>query len=183
LEFRRVLFRSSQALLSLTRRTQRPDRLPPLARRRRHVVMHVVVTSPDSRRHTDAASHLSMCRRPPGAPRGAVAPPRRHAVRHVVLVPSDPGIPMRRPRIAAACRAALATAGLTGGGTQQKDGAPSGARSQGAAKGADREKEPFPGLSGGEIAERALKATTGAESLRMQGDMPDEESGGTLHID
>ncbi len=90
---------------------------------------------------------------------------------------------MRRTAIAAVCLAAMATAGLTGCGTQQKDGSPSGSRSQGAAKGADREKEPFPGLSGGEIAERALKATTGAESLRMQGDMPDEESGGTLHID
>lgn len=90
---------------------------------------------------------------------------------------------MRRTAIAAVCLAAVATAGLTGCGTQGKDGSPSGSRSQGPAKGADREKEPFPGLSGGEITERALKATTGAESLRMQGDMPDEESGGTLHID
>ncbi|MEU5141503.1 hypothetical protein [Streptomyces sp. NPDC021139] len=43
--------------------------------------------------------------------------------------------------------------------------------------------EPFAGLTGAEISERALKATTGARSLRMTGSVPDEESGGTLKID
>ncbi len=43
--------------------------------------------------------------------------------------------------------------------------------------------EPFAGLSAAEISERAFKATTGARSLRMTGDVPDEESGGTIRID
>ncbi|MCZ4637757.1 hypothetical protein, partial [Streptomyces rubrogriseus] len=43
--------------------------------------------------------------------------------------------------------------------------------------------EPFAGLSGAEISERALKATTGARSLRMTGSVPDDESGDTIEID
>ncbi|WP_282088038.1 hypothetical protein [Streptomyces tendae] len=43
--------------------------------------------------------------------------------------------------------------------------------------------EPFAGLTGAEISERALKATTGARSLRMTGTVPDEESGSTIKID
>ncbi|NEC39393.1 hypothetical protein [Streptomyces rubrogriseus] len=43
--------------------------------------------------------------------------------------------------------------------------------------------EPFAGLTGAEISERALKATTGARSLRMTGSVPDDESGGTIEID
>ncbi|CAM5458586.1 hypothetical protein ACFW5U_29370 [Streptomyces rochei] len=42
---------------------------------------------------------------------------------------------------------------------------------------------PFAGLSATEISDRALEATTGARSLRMTGDVPDEESGGTIRID
>ncbi|MFF0673994.1 hypothetical protein ACFYVE_38005 [Streptomyces tendae] len=44
-------------------------------------------------------------------------------------------------------------------------------------------KEPFTGLTGEQISERALKATTEARSLRMSGTVPDEESGGTIKID
>ncbi|WP_432163073.1 hypothetical protein [Streptomyces tendae] len=44
-------------------------------------------------------------------------------------------------------------------------------------------KEPFTGLTGAQISERALKATTQARSLRMSGTVPDEESGGTIKID
>ncbi|MFD7467511.1 hypothetical protein [Streptomyces tendae] len=44
-------------------------------------------------------------------------------------------------------------------------------------------KEPFTGLTGAQISERALKATTEARSLRMSGTVPDEESGGTIKID
>jgi hypothetical protein len=44
-------------------------------------------------------------------------------------------------------------------------------------------KGPFAGLTGGEIADRSLTATTGASSLRLKGDIPDDESGGTIVID
>ncbi|AWW39179.1 hypothetical protein [Streptomyces cadmiisoli] len=56
--------------------------------------------------------------------------------------------------------------------------------------GADREpsrsaksKEPFAGLTGGEIADRALEATTGASSLRVAGDVPDGPDDATIHMD
>jgi hypothetical protein len=77
---------------------------------------------------------------------------------------------MRRTVLAALCLAAAATAGLTGclPGETDADSKPKG---------------PFAGLSGGEIADRAVKATTGATSLRMKGDVPDEEDGGSVRID
>lgn len=77
---------------------------------------------------------------------------------------------MRRTALAALCLAAVATAGLTGcqSGQDKADSKP---------------KEPFAGLTGGEIADRALKATTGASSLRMKGDVADDESDGTIRID
>ncbi|WP_369235722.1 hypothetical protein AB5J56_26630 [Streptomyces sp. R21] len=73
---------------------------------------------------------------------------------------------MRRTALAALCLAAAATASLTG-----------------CMSGEDKPKGPFAGLSGGEIADRSVKATTGASSLRMKGDVPDDESGGTIRID
>ncbi|CAL9484644.1 hypothetical protein [Streptomyces griseomycini] len=96
---------------------------------------------------------------------------------------------MRRTALAALCLAAVATAGLTGCGGE--GGANSGTSSDSAGQNTAKERksspepkeEPFAGLTGGEIAERALKATTGASSLRMKGDVPDEETGGTIHID
>ncbi|GAA3070372.1 hypothetical protein [Streptomyces glomeratus] len=77
---------------------------------------------------------------------------------------------MRRTALAALCLAAAATAGLTGclPGQNSADAKP---------------KEPFAGLTGGEIADRSMKATTGATSLRMKGDIPDDESNGTIRID
>ncbi|WP_217242397.1 hypothetical protein [Streptomyces sp. AC555_RSS877] len=89
---------------------------------------------------------------------------------------------MRRTTLAALCLAAAATTGLTGCLPDQNkaDSKPdTPARSSASAT----PKDPFAGLSGGEIAERAMEATTGASSLRMKGDIPDEESGGTLQID
>ncbi|MEW2164319.1 hypothetical protein AB0912_15200 [Streptomyces sp. NPDC007084] len=77
---------------------------------------------------------------------------------------------MRRTALAALCLAAAATAGLTG---CQPDGT----------KADSKPKGPFAGLSGGEIADRAVKATTGATSLRMKGDVPDDEDGGNIRID
>ncbi|AXL89073.1 hypothetical protein C4J65_12705 [Streptomyces sp. CB09001] len=53
----------------------------------------------------------------------------------------------------------------------------------GASASASAPDEPFAGLTGAEISERALKATTGARSLRMTGSVPDDESGGTIEID
>ncbi|MGW3492511.1 hypothetical protein [Streptomyces sp. NPDC001020] len=77
---------------------------------------------------------------------------------------------MRRTAFAALCLAAAAAAGVTGclPGGKQAD---------------DKPKEPFAGISGGEIVQRAVKATTGASSLRMTGDIHDDESGGTIRID
>ncbi|MGW5234407.1 hypothetical protein ACWEQU_19460 [Streptomyces nodosus] len=71
---------------------------------------------------------------------------------------------MRRTAFAALCLAAAATAGLTGCADKKPEG-------------------PFAGLSGSEIAERAMKATTGAPSLRMTGDVQDDDTGGTIRID
>ncbi|MEV5317220.1 hypothetical protein AB0K92_06000 [Streptomyces sp. NPDC052687] len=77
---------------------------------------------------------------------------------------------MRRTTLAALCLAAATTVGLTGclPGQDTAD---------------DKPKGPFAGLTGGEIADRAVKATTGASSLRMAGEVPDEESGGTIRFD
>lgn len=77
---------------------------------------------------------------------------------------------MRRTALAALCLAAAATAGLTGCLPDET-------------KADSKPKGPFAGLSGGEIADRAVKATTGAASLRMKGDVPDDEDGGTIRID
>lgn len=77
---------------------------------------------------------------------------------------------MRRTALAALCLAAAATTGLTGCLPGQN-------------KADDKPKGPFAGLTGGEIADRALKATTGATSLRMKGDVPDDQSSGTISMD
>jgi hypothetical protein len=98
---------------------------------------------------------------------------------------------MRRTALAALCLAAAATTGLTGclPGQDAADSRPSTPSTQstpsttGTSRASGTPKEPFAGLSGGEIADRAVEATTGASSLRMKGDIPDDESGGTLRID
>ncbi|MGC0340165.1 hypothetical protein [Streptomyces sp. SLBN-8D4] len=92
---------------------------------------------------------------------------------------------MRRTALAALCIAAAATAGLTGCQPGQ-DKADSGTNASSASAGSGTpaaKKEPFAGLTGGEIADRATKATTGAASLRMKGDIPDDESGATIRLD
>ncbi len=77
---------------------------------------------------------------------------------------------MRRTALAALCVAAAATVSLTGclPGDNEAD---------------SKKKEPYADLSGGEIAERAVKATRAATSLRIKGEVPDEESGGTVRLD
>ncbi|WP_405860471.1 hypothetical protein OG407_22030 [Streptomyces sp. NBC_01515] len=77
---------------------------------------------------------------------------------------------MRRTALAALCLTTVAAAGLTG-------------CLPGADKADSKPKGPFAGLTGGEIADRSLTATTGASSLRLKGDIPDDESGGTIVID
>ncbi|MFE9355704.1 hypothetical protein [Streptomyces olivaceoviridis] len=78
---------------------------------------------------------------------------------------------MRRTALAALCLAAAATAGLTTGCQPGQDSADS------------KPKGPFAGLSGGQIAERALKATTDATSVRLKGRVTDDESKGVIDID
>ncbi|MFI9822972.1 hypothetical protein ACIHFC_21215 [Streptomyces sp. NPDC052013] len=98
---------------------------------------------------------------------------------------------MRRTALAALCLAAVAGAGLTGclpgedkaSKTSQQPEDVKHTKGTKNTRDAKDKKEPFAGLTGGEITDRALRATTGASSLRMKGDVPDEESGGTLHFD
>ncbi|MER7926285.1 hypothetical protein ABTY96_24590 [Streptomyces sp. NPDC096057] len=77
---------------------------------------------------------------------------------------------MRRTALAALCLTAVAAAGLSGclPGKDKADSKPKG---------------PFAGLTGGQIADRSITATSAASSLRMKGDVPDDESGGTIVID
>lgn len=94
---------------------------------------------------------------------------------------------MRRTALAALCLAAATTVGLTGcqSGQSGKDTADSKPGKAGSSPSStpSKAKEPFAGLTGGEIADRAVEATTGASSLRMKGDVPDDGSGGTIEID
>ncbi|GAB2937706.1 hypothetical protein [Streptomyces heilongjiangensis] len=73
---------------------------------------------------------------------------------------------MRRTALAALCIAAAATFSLTG-----------------CLPGDDKSNEPFSGLSGGEIADKAVKATSDADSLRMKGEIQDDSAGGTINLD
>ncbi|WP_151477004.1 hypothetical protein [Streptomyces albicerus] len=75
---------------------------------------------------------------------------------------------MRRTALAALCLAATATVSLTGclPGEDKADSEPKG---------------PFAGLTGGEIADRAVKATSNTSSLRMKADI--EEDGVRMSLD
>ncbi|MGW0706061.1 hypothetical protein ACWD4G_08870 [Streptomyces sp. NPDC002643] len=74
---------------------------------------------------------------------------------------------MRRTALAALCIAAAATVSLTGclPGSEPK------------------EEGPFAGMTGGEIADKSVKATSGAESLRMKGEIQDDSAGGAVQLD
>lgn len=67
---------------------------------------------------------------------------------------------MRRTALAALCITAVATFSLTG-----------------CLSGEDKADGPFAGLTGGEIADKAVKATSEADSLRMKGEIQDESAG------
>ncbi|MGW0845219.1 hypothetical protein ACWD26_34820 [Streptomyces sp. NPDC002787] len=73
---------------------------------------------------------------------------------------------MRRTALAAVCIAAAATFSLTG-----------------CLPGEDKPEGPFAGLTGGEIADKAVKATSDADSLRMKGEVQDDSAGGTVQMD
>jgi hypothetical protein len=86
---------------------------------------------------------------------------------------------MRRTALAALCLTAVATVAVTG--CQGEDKSEGKAKDKAASS--SKPKEAFAGLTGGQIADRAVKATRGADSLRITGDIPDEESGGTIGMD
>ncbi|GHB60608.1 lipoprotein [Streptomyces viridiviolaceus] len=94
---------------------------------------------------------------------------------------------MRRTAFAALCIVAAAATGLTGclPGQGRADAEPgtSGQQPSTSASKAEEKKEPFAGLTGGEIVERAVEATAGAASLRITGDVPDDRGGGTVRVD
>ncbi|MER6674918.1 hypothetical protein [Streptomyces sp. NPDC000983] len=92
---------------------------------------------------------------------------------------------MRRTALAALCLTAVASLAVTGcqgdkATNEGKDRTSTGTSA--GQKEKDTPKEAFAGLSGGEIAERAVKATSGADSFRIEGDIRDEESGGTISL-
>ncbi|MEV8319513.1 hypothetical protein AB0Q95_35690 [Streptomyces sp. NPDC059900] len=87
---------------------------------------------------------------------------------------------MRRTTLAAVCLAAAATVGLTACGTESAGSGGSGS-ARGSSDAGKKKAEPFPGLSGPEIVDKAVKATTDASSLTVQGKVPDE--GGTIGLD
>ncbi|WP_367322591.1 hypothetical protein [Streptomyces sp. HUAS ZL42] len=92
---------------------------------------------------------------------------------------------MRRTAIAALCLAAAAATGLTACQSDQgkADAQPGDSGRPSQSSQAAKPKEPFAGLTADEIADRAMSATTGATSLRMKGEVPDDESSGTISLD
>lgn len=94
---------------------------------------------------------------------------------------------MRRTALAALCLTAVATMAVTGcQGDDKSEGKAKdkpGAGQSDKAGSSSKPKEAFAGLTGGEIVDRAVKATSGADSFRIKGDIPDEESGGTISMD
>ncbi|WP_328871893.1 hypothetical protein OHT76_18250 [Streptomyces sp. NBC_00287] len=94
---------------------------------------------------------------------------------------------MRRTALAALCLTAVATVAVTGcQGDDKSEGKakdkPSAGQSDKASPSSEP-KEAFAGLTGGEIVDRAVQATSDADSFRIKGDIPDEESGGRIGMD
>ncbi|WP_435612081.1 hypothetical protein [Streptomyces sp. bgisy159] len=92
---------------------------------------------------------------------------------------------MRRTALAALCVAAATATTLTACQSDKGDTVSTSDKSTGATASATTtpERDPFAGLSGGEIADRALTATKGTSSLRVKGDIPDDETGDVITID
>ncbi|MFK4066148.1 hypothetical protein [Streptomyces sp. NPDC029674] len=72
---------------------------------------------------------------------------------------------LRRTAALTACLVA-ATVGLTACGSEKDD----------------KPKEPFAGMSGTEIVDKAVKATKGAESLKLAGEVSDDEESGPMKM-
>ncbi|GGO56002.1 hypothetical protein ABT039_01475 [Streptomyces lasiicapitis] len=95
---------------------------------------------------------------------------------------------LRRGTLAAACLTAAATVALTACGSDKSDGSSGSSAAKDRKNASERKeerekKEPFAGLSGPQIVDKAMKATSGASSLRLKGIGPDDEGGsGTLDI-
>ncbi|MGA4841450.1 hypothetical protein [Streptomyces sp. G45] len=86
-----------------------------------------------------------------------------------------------RTAIAALCLTAAAAVTLTACGDDKGDGA-DGAKGAKKPAAATKQKEPFAGLSGPDVIEKAVRATSSAKALRIKGSAPDGE-GGTVTMD
>lgn len=84
---------------------------------------------------------------------------------------------MRRTALAALCLAAAATVSLTGclPGEDKADKTDKADKGGAAATSAGKPTGPFAGLTGGEIADRSVDTTSHASSLRMKGDILDDD--------
>ncbi|MFJ5777795.1 hypothetical protein [Streptomyces sp. NPDC093094] len=89
---------------------------------------------------------------------------------------------MRLNTVAALCLAAT-TAVVFTGCADSGDAGGTGSSAASSATAPAKPKEPFPGLTGGEIVDKAFEATTGAGSLRVKGAVQDTASGGAIDID
>ncbi|MER7170828.1 hypothetical protein [Streptomyces mesophilus] len=82
---------------------------------------------------------------------------------------------MRRTVLTTAALALSAALALTACGSEKSGSSPD--KGKNAGTGADRSKEPFADVSGPEIADQAVEATSSAKSLRVKGTVPDAELG------
>ncbi|MFJ4784658.1 hypothetical protein [Streptomyces sp. NPDC088794] len=89
---------------------------------------------------------------------------------------------MSRKALTALVLATAATAALTAC-QSGKDTVDSKSSSAPKAGKTTKPADPFAGLSALEIADRSMKATTGASSVHLKGDVEDEDAGGRIHVD
>ncbi|WP_244177499.1 hypothetical protein [Streptomyces atriruber] len=92
----------------------------------------------------------------------------RHHLRHQLR--------LRRTVVAVACLATAAV-GLTACGSESGKASETGKASKADTAKGGEPKEPFAGMSGTEIVDKAVEATKGATSLRLVGDIKDDETG------
>ncbi|MGW3290703.1 hypothetical protein ACWDR3_39330 [Streptomyces sp. NPDC001002] len=92
---------------------------------------------------------------------------------------------MSRKALTALVLATAATAALTACQSDQSGKDTVDGKSSSAPKAGKTTKpaDPFAGLSALEIADRSMKATTGASSVHLKGDVEDEDAGGRIHVD
>ncbi|MFF9901175.1 hypothetical protein [Streptomyces longispororuber] len=87
-----------------------------------------------------------------------------------------------RTALTALCLVATAAVTLTACGDGGDDSGNKGGKKAGPKASATAKKEPFADLSGPQIIDRALKATTGASSLRMKGSMASDGGPGSIDL-